>query len=89
MVDSNLELYTDEELKQEIERRENEKKKADRPYRIPIFNFEPLAKLCENYINELDSKGWVNDDLQHYIFESAMTTFFGNDVWTWINKVSQ
>jgi len=47
---------------------------------------ELQAKVLE-YIDYVDSDDWhEDDDRDVYIFECALETFFGKDVWKWINN---
>ena len=45
------------------------------------------------YIMQLsqDPEHWKYrmDDLEHYIFEAAVTHYYGNEVWNWVNEVYQ
>ena len=74
-----------EELKAELLRRENEEKASAKPKAISDPPFTNLRKMCQDYIDGLANDGYVDDDLDHYIFETAMTTLYGDDVWKWIN----
>lgn len=50
---------------------------------------DDLKKLCEEYFR-LDSEGeYVDEDLEHYIFEAAMETTLGKDVWERLRKASR
>ena len=44
-----------------------------------------LRRLCQEYIDQLAEDDYVDDDLEHYIFEAAMELAFGKGVWKWIN----
>jgi len=82
----NIEAISDEELQAELNRREEEKRKSEKPQQLAIVDPDPLRKMCQEYIDELDKSGYVDDDFDHYIYEAAMTMVFGKDVWMWINK---
>lgn len=83
MID--LRNATDDEIKSELERR---KLKSEIPAPEPLTepNWLPLFKMAIDYIDQLDKQGWVDDDLEHYIFESAMEAVYGEDVWNFINS---
>lgn len=81
-----LKDFTDAQLQAELDRRKLEKIKADEPKMLPFNNFVPVQILCQDYINQLAEEGWVNGNLDHYIFEAAMEAVFGKDVWNWINE---
>ena len=55
------------------------------PQPLTILNLEPLKTLCQNYITELAEDGDVDEDFPNYIFESAMETVYGKDIWDFIN----
>lgn len=64
------------------------------------MDFDPLMSACDEYIKHLTSDdyhinvGGPNGyqvrrrclDLHSAIFENALTTFYGDDIWTWINS---
>ena len=58
----------------------------ERPQQLENQDFSKVAKLCREYIEELDREDYVDDDLETYIFEAAIEAVFGKDVWIWINK---
>jgi hypothetical protein len=63
-------------------------RKDDKPEMVAYSDFphEGLRSLCQSYIDELaKEEGYVDEDLEHYIFEAAMEACFGKDVWKWIN----
>jgi hypothetical protein len=49
-----------------------------------------LARLkadCQAYLQEVASSGGEDSNLPHYIFECAMETFYGNDIFSWVNRM--
>lgn len=42
---------------------------------------DELKKLCQEYFDKESAGEYADDDLQHYIFETAMETCFGKGVW--------
>jgi hypothetical protein len=58
----------------------------DKPDTIKDLDFSVLKKLCQEYIDTLANNERVDDDLEHYIFESALETFFGSAVWEFVNN---
>ena len=76
-----LSHFSDEQLQAELERR----KATMKPSQVTVPNFESLRELCQGYIDDLDKTGFIDEDHSNYIFEAAMTAFFGQDVWKWIN----
>jgi hypothetical protein len=59
---------------------------AEKPDMIEFPDFTELKKICQSYIEEVAKGDYVDEDFPHYIFETAITTLFGNDVWTFINQ---
>jgi len=47
-----------------------------------------LRNVCQGYIDFIDNdkEYYEDNDYDHYIFEKAMTTIFGKDVFDWINQ---
>lgn len=79
---------SDEQLEEELKRRQT-RKKLDKPEPVEKPSLVQLCRLCREYIDELDEKGYVDDDMNHYIFEAAMEACFGKDVWNYINARSR
>jgi hypothetical protein len=76
-----LTKFTDQQLAEEIERR---KKIATIPPQ-PLSNpdWAPLQSTILYGHNESVRNGYVDDDLEHYVFEAAMTAVFGQRYWEW------
>lgn len=77
---------TDEELEQELERRKQKQAREERPKIQTAINWLPLITCCEEYMNELEVTGYVDEDSEHYIYEAAIEAIYGPNVWNWINK---
>lgn len=91
-----LKEVTTKDLQEELERR-----KRILPAMIDAdkMDFDPLMAVCGEYIKHLASDDYhiningPNDyqvrrkclDLQGTILENALTTFYGDDIWFWIN----
>jgi hypothetical protein len=69
----------------ELERRKEERIKALRPPLIQRPNLDRLIKECEEYLDHIERHGRADDDHDHYIYESAMSTLYGERVWEFIN----
>lgn len=50
------------------------------------IDLSSLKRTCVDHVNAINEQGEDNDDVEHYIYEEAMTTIFGPDIFTWINK---
>lgn len=90
------EKYTKEELLEEVkklkvlqEHLQKLIKKKDRPKIYFGINSDRLEKELEEYIDLVD-KGEMSDDREddwkQSIFERVLMTFYGDDVFEWINK---
>jgi len=80
----------DDVLQAEVIRREHEKKEAEipkvRPH-IDAATLQPLANICQSYIDQLaEEEPYADDKLRQYAFEAAMEVFYGKGVWEWIKK---
>lgn len=72
-------------LQEEIDNRQKKKMAMSKPNQISDPDLKPLRNICRGYINDLSKNGYVNEDHSHYIFEVAMTTVYGKNVWGFIN----
>jgi hypothetical protein len=82
MSNNPLEHYTDEELKAELDQRQA----PPDPLASEDVNISELAKQASEYIEDVQRDGCPSKDAEHFIFESVMETFYGKDVWNWLNK---
>ena len=74
------------ELQEELKRRQEFDKIKPKPKLIDLPDIKPLQAICQQYIESL-GKDDEDDDDEHYIFEVAMETFFGEDVWIYIDNI--
>ena len=58
----------------------------DKPIVLDSANTSKLQKMCQEYIDLWDKGEYFAEDLEHYIFECAIETFFGEDVWKFVNS---
>jgi hypothetical protein len=58
----------------------------DKPTLIELPDISKLSKMCQEYIDQLEEEEYVGDDFREYIFECALETFFGKEVWAFVNK---
>jgi len=83
-----------EELKAELERKQKEKLKP--PEQLEKVSLGSLRKICEDYINFVATDDYHEDDewlkidfgndYERYIYETALETFYGPEIWDFINK---
>jgi hypothetical protein len=80
-----LENIKTEDLQAEIDRRK--RGGLPKPKQIENPNIKPLVKLCQDFIDILEKDGYSkSSDPETRILESAMTTFFGENVWEYIQQ---
>ncbi len=81
-----LKNLTSEALQAELDRRKEPVLVA--PYPRSAVEFQKhshtLYRQCCSYITDLARDGRVDDDLDHYIFEAAISAVFGEKVWDYI-----
>lgn len=60
----------------------------EKPKQLETVDLQNLRKICQDYMNFVDDDEEYHDDNDYnqYIFERAMETFYGKDVWTFINN---
>lgn len=59
----------------------------DKPIQLKEINLEILRKTCQDYIDFIYSNEYHEDnDYTHYIYEAAMQSIFGENVFDIINK---
>lgn len=77
--------YSVEELEHELKRRMKE------AVRIPELEPKPKIKELQEFIVESLKQSikqeYFDDDMDNYIYEKTMETFFGEDYWTWYNNL--
>ena len=74
-------------LVEELKQRGFDISVPSKPSALTSPNYAALRKVCQSYIDEVGSTGFAGEDSKQYVFESAMTTFFGSDVWDYINAM--
>jgi hypothetical protein len=77
-ITKELNEFSDEELKEELERRELSKNK---PTQNPNPDWSVVKENAEYYVNGLIEEGRPPKDMEHYIFESVINTLYGRNVW--------
>lgn len=79
-----LDNFSDEELQNEL------RKRSEKPKQLAEFDLLLLTETCGEYIDRIASgKYHEDDDIKHYIFECAIETIYGKDVWKWINRMGK
>jgi|SRR5688572_8312385 len=75
-----------EDLVAELVRRDRLKPVKISPLEIEI---NPLVKICEDYIDAVWDKEYIDKDFPHWIFETAMQCVFGEKIFDKINQRSK
>ena len=76
-----LTKFTDDELKEEIERRNEVPKQFEEP------DFTNLKQEAYNYLIAIRD-GRIPKDGEHFLFENLMKTLYGPDIFDWIRPRS-
>lgn len=60
----------------------------EKPKQLEQINLYELRKICQEYIDFIDNdeEYYEDNDFDQYIFEKAMETIFGENVFEYINK---
>ena len=60
----------------------------EKPQQLKEVNLDKLKRICQSYIDFVDNdeEYYEDNDYDHYIFEQAMETIFGEDVFNYINS---
>ena len=58
-----------------------------KPQQLENIDLTALKEICQDYIDSFDATDYCDDnDFEHYIYETAMTTIYGKDIWKYINE---
>jgi DNA repair exonuclease SbcCD ATPase subunit len=79
-----LEGFSTEQLQSELEQRKNGIEKQKLPERVSKPVLDELEILCKNYLEAVASRQDI-EDLKQYIFESAIESYYGKNVWSWVS----
>jgi hypothetical protein len=77
-----LNRFTDEELEEELKRR----KSLPKILSSENINLARLRKQANEYIVSIEEDGKPPKDAERYIFEEVMKTFYGSEIFKWINE---
>ena len=82
----NLNDYSTNDLKEEIERRET---LPEKPSMLKEPNLDSLQSSAKSYIEYVWGDEYFEDstDYEHYIFEDVIQTFYGENIFDKINKM--
>lgn len=78
--------FSKEELEEALARKVEEEEKQNRPVLIDLPDLTKLKEACEYHILEIIDGKHVDSDADHYIYEAAMQTLYGKNIFSWINE---
>lgn len=82
-----IEKFTDEQLKDELERRQKKVIESGKPVQLDIPDLTDLRNACQEYIDDIAiNHNRVDEDWPHWIYEAAMIALYGENVFRWINE---
>ena len=81
-----FEGVSDDKLQEELDRRQAEKVEQEKPKPLPNIDISKLQKRCCEYIDEVATGDYLDEDYRYYIFEAAVSAVFGKDVWNFVNS---
>lgn len=58
-----------------------------RPEQIEYPDLTSLRELCQQYMDDVSKGSYVDEDFEHYIFEAALMTMFGANVFEYVNRM--
>lgn len=74
-------------LEAELQRRKDAA--LQRPEPVPTPDWSVVHQAIVGAVLELDEEGFVDEDLDHAVFEAALEAVYGPDVWHWWNAKRQ
>lgn len=74
-----------EQLEKELFNRQEKVKKDAIPKLLQNPDLSLLASQCQEFITDLAEDNRTKD-VEYYIFETVMGTFFGNNIFQWLNN---
>ena len=79
---NDLEKYSIKELEAEIRRR------YEPPQMLASedINISAIRDCVADYINFVKENRRESKDYRQYLFETALITFYGNDIFNWLNE---
>ena len=80
-----IEIFTDEQLQEELDRRKYRRQASEKPAQLEHANLVALRSACQNQLDYIEKHGQHVQDGDAYIYETAMIAIFGSDVFKWIN----
>lgn len=75
---------SDDELEAEMKRRREAMEAAKRPKPMPSPDFSNVVSQCAEYIKQLSTLGYSDEDLKDYVFEAAVEAIYGQNIWDWV-----
>ena len=79
---------TTKELEVELERR-NIKARLPPPPQLDAPDFTMLRTIARDGLADAHEKGYVDKNFDHYIYETALTALYGEQIWQWLRTVER
>lgn len=80
-----LQRFSEKELKTELERREKLKDAVPKP--LPNPDFSGVLTTAQSVVNEVAKEHYSDEDNASYIFEAVMKAIYGDKYWDWHNTM--
>lgn len=78
-----LKDYSDDDLLSELNRR---KALETAPVMLEIPDYAAIRNSARGVVDEIIQTGRMDEDTIHYMYETVMTAFYGNEIWKWKSK---
>lgn len=78
-----LRYYSDEQLKDELERRQQEREAV--PQILKDYDSQIIVDFLEGEIKRANETGRLSKDLEHYLYEHVIITFYGENALKWFS----
>jgi len=75
-------------LQKELAAAKENNSEISRPSILESPNVPNLENLVESYLDDLEEKGY-SKDIEHYCYTELLTSFYGEDVFEYINYLSE
>lgn len=82
-VMESISQFSLEELQDEIKRRDENK--SNKPEPLKEKDFSALIQTCTEYIEEIATKEYADEDFTEWIYEAALEAVYGEKIWDWKN----
>lgn len=81
--------FSTAELERALAERKAEENNAAKPKPQANIDWTGVIKLAQEAVDSLAAGDGVDDDLDHWFFESVMDAIYSKNIWKWWNKQEQ